>query len=182
MLPELDDIKRKRKNLELRQSELAKKAGVSQSLIAKLERRKIIPSYDKTKKIFDVLEKLELEKEKKAGDICNPDITGVDVQDKVKKAIEIMKKNDFSQLPVFKNNFPVGSISEKTILEELSQGRYNVSDYLVEGIMEDSFPIIPEDLPLSSIISLLKSNFAVLVTKKEKVLGIITKADLLKVV
>jgi predicted transcriptional regulator len=64
----------------------------------------------------------------------------------------------------------------------LSQGRYNVSDYLVEGVMEDSFPIIPEDLPLSSIISLLKSNFAVLVTKKEQVLGIITKADLLKVI
>ncbi|MHA2339938.1 MAG: CBS domain-containing protein [Candidatus Hodarchaeales archaeon] len=64
----------------------------------------------------------------------------------------------------------------------MSQGRYNVSDYLVEGVMEDSFPIIPEDLPLSSIISLLKSNFAVLVTKKEQVLGIITKADLLKVI
>ena len=53
MLPELSEIKAKRKHLGLSQSGLSVKTGVSQSLIAKLEAGKISPSYLSAKKIFD---------------------------------------------------------------------------------------------------------------------------------
>ena len=52
MFPKLNEISKKRKILGLTQSELAKLAGVSQSLIAKLESGKIEPSYTKVKTIF----------------------------------------------------------------------------------------------------------------------------------
>ena len=56
---ELEEIKKIRKKLELTQTELADRAGVSQSLIAKIEAGRIDPTYSKTKKIFAALSDLE---------------------------------------------------------------------------------------------------------------------------
>jgi len=49
-----------------------------------------------------------------------------------------------------------------------------------EDIMEEAFPQVGEDAPLSMISSLLQTYQAVLVAKKGQVVGIITKADLLR--
>ena len=51
MLPELEEIKKKRKLFGMTQADLAAECGVSQSLIAKLESGKIVPAYGKAKKI-----------------------------------------------------------------------------------------------------------------------------------
>ena len=59
MLPEIDEIQRKRKSLGLTQKELAALVNVSQSLIAKIETKKVNPSYRIVKKIFDTFEELE---------------------------------------------------------------------------------------------------------------------------
>lgn len=61
MLPNLSDIAKKRHQLNLKQTELAKKAGVSQSLIAKLEAGKIDSSYTKVKTIFEVIDHLRIQ-------------------------------------------------------------------------------------------------------------------------
>jgi len=53
MLPELSEIKARRKQLGITQEELAELAEVSQSLIAKIENSSIIPTYDRVKRIFD---------------------------------------------------------------------------------------------------------------------------------
>ena len=50
----------------------------------------------------------------------------------------------------------------------------------VERIMDDVFPVINREIPLSAVTSLLQVSAAVLVTEKGKIIGIITKADLLK--
>jgi len=59
MFPQLEDIAKKRRRLGLKQAELAKLSGVSQSLVAKLESGRIDSSYTKVKTIFNVLERLE---------------------------------------------------------------------------------------------------------------------------
>ena len=48
-------------------------------------------------------------------------------------------------------------------------------------IMEEAFPQVSEDAPISLISSLLQVYSAVLVSKKGIVVGIITKADLLRI-
>lgn len=63
MLPSLEEIIRKRKVLNLTQKQVSQLAGVSQSLIAKLESGKIDPSYTKVKAILDVLDRLETKAE-----------------------------------------------------------------------------------------------------------------------
>ena len=59
MLPKLEEISKRRRVLGLSQKQLARLAGVSQSLIAKVEAGKTEPSYLRTKSIFDTLEKLQ---------------------------------------------------------------------------------------------------------------------------
>ena len=57
-LPDLDKIRQMRKRLNLSQRELAGMAGVSQSLIAKIERGTIDPSYSNVRKILSAFEEV----------------------------------------------------------------------------------------------------------------------------
>jgi predicted transcriptional regulator len=51
----------------------------------------------------------------------------------------------------------------------------------VEKVMGESFSRISENTPLTVISPLLKYSSAILVTRKDKMVGIITKSDLFKV-
>ena len=52
----------------------------------------------------------------------------------------------------------------------------------VSDIMEDSFPTVPENSDISAVSSMLLTSDAVLVTRRGKIIGMITNADLLKLV
>jgi predicted transcriptional regulator len=95
-----------------------------------------------------------------------------------------MRETGFSQLPVFNEGQVVGSITEKTILQKLvpSPKPDIASKREIETIMDDSFPTVNEFTPVSMVSTLLQYEPAVLVLRRGHVLGIITKADLLKVI
>jgi len=182
MLPLLEEIERRRRSLGLSQKKLARMVGISQSLIAKIESRRINPSYLKAKAIFDLLESLERKRESKAKDILHKNVVGVASHEPVSKASSLMRQTGFSQLPVFDGKQVIGSISEKTMLNQILMGRnpFELSRLPVERVMDEAFPRIDEETPLTVISSILQHSPAVLVTKKGQVIGIITKADLLK--
>lgn len=183
MLPNLDEIKQRRKKIGLTQFELAKEAGISQSLIAKIESKKVEPSYSAVQKIFDVLQRHESKKSLKAKDIMSKNMLLVQKDDKISKAIKVMKENNFSQLPVFSEKHLVGSISEKAILDKTIEiGVKSVSSLLVKDIMTNPFPTVAEDTPLNVLLTLLQHNWAVLITRKDDIVGIVTAADIFKVV
>ncbi len=184
MLPQLEEIQKKRRKLGLRQAELAKLAGVSQSLIAKLESGRVSPSYENARAIFEALERLEEKEQGKARDILTRNVMSISRREPLSKAILLMKKNEISQLPVLDGHNVVGSVSEQTILNKLAGGidPSKLSSLAVENVMDESFPRIDEDTPLPAVSALLRYNPAVLTAKKGKITGIITKADLFKVV
>ncbi len=179
MLPQLKDLKIKRKKLKITQEELAKLSEVSQSLIAKAEKGDIIPSYDKVKRIFEALENKKSSDEKKAKELMTKKIEHVSPKDTLKKAIFLMQKKAYSQLPVLKNGQSMGTITEKGLVSQITNGQ-NPEKTQVSKAMDDSMPIVSEKEVLGNISDLLKSNPAVLVSKKGKIIGIITKYDLLK--
>ncbi|MEM2103309.1 MAG: CBS domain-containing protein [Candidatus Bathyarchaeia archaeon] len=183
MLPSIEEISKKRKMFGLTQKELARLAGVSQSFIAKLESNKINPSYDKVKAVFDALESLEMRIELHAKDVIHENVIGVQKSDPVSKAVKLMIEHGFSQLPVFDGGNVVGSVSEKTVLEHIRSGKDSaeVSRMLVNEVMEEEFPQVGKKTPLRVISNLLQVYPAVLISDKGKIVGIITKADLLKV-
>ena len=182
MLPTLDEVAKKRRMMGLTQQKLARMANVSQSLIAKLESQKIDPAYTKVKAIFDALERLQTETEVRAEEVLHNEVIGVQKSAPVSDAVQMMAEYGYSQLPVFDGEHSVGSISEKTIIGKVSAGKdlSQVSKLSVGEVMEDAFPQVAEDAPLPLISSLLQVYPAVLILAKGKVVGIVTKADLLK--
>jgi predicted transcriptional regulator len=182
MLPSIEEVAKKRRLMGLTQQKLAKLAGVSQSLIAKLESQKIDPSYTKVKAIFDSLEKLQTETDVRAEDVLQNKVIGIQKSEPVSRAVLKMAEYGYSQLPVFDGEHAVGSISEKTIIGKVSAGKdlNQVSKLSVGNVMEEAFPQVGVDAPLPLISSLLQVYSAVLISAKGKVVGIVTKADLLK--
>ena len=183
MFPALKDIAKKRRQLGLKQSELAKAAGVSQSLIAKLESGKIDSSYTKVSLIFEVLERLQVKNKIQTEKVINSKVVTVQKSEHTSKVVRLMKEYGYSQIPVFEGKQSVGSITEKTILRQILAGRdlNQISSLSAEAIMDEAFPQVAEDAPLPLISNLLQTYSAVLVSKKGETVGIITKADILRV-
>jgi predicted transcriptional regulator len=183
MLPRLEEISKRRRVLGLSQKHLARLAGVSQSMIAKIEAGKTEPSYPKTKAIFDTLDRIQREKEPRSRDLLQPNVIGIGEDDPVSKAANIMKDTGVSQLPVFSGRNIVGSIAEKAIMDRIVSGisPRELSSVPVSKVMTEAFPQIDEKAPLSLISTLLQYHPAILVMKRGQVAGIITKADLLRV-
>ena len=102
-------IGKKRRQLGLKQAELAKLAGVSQSLIAKLEAGTIDSSYTKVKTIFDVLERLRSQNTKfKNGKVVHNEVISVQKDEPILKVVKLMKEHGYSQIPVFSGKQSVG--------------------------------------------------------------------------
>jgi predicted transcriptional regulator len=183
MFPSLEDIAKKRRLLGLKQAELAKLAGVSQSLIAKLESGRVDSSYTNVKVIFDVLDRLETKTKIQEEKVVPNEVIGIQKDESVSKVVRLMKEHGYSQIPVFDGKESVGSISERTILRQILAGKdlAHISKLPIEEIMEEAFPQVSEDAPLSLISSLLQTYAAVLVAKRGAMKGIITKADLLRI-
>jgi len=181
IFPELTNIKTRRIQLGLKQNQLAELSQVSQSLIAKLEKGKLDPSYSLAKKIFLALDSLEHKKERKCSDIMTPKVSFIRLNEKIERASEIMKKNSIDQLPVLENKRVVGSISESLIFSKLMEGldKKKLLNMQVKEIMNEPFPIVNSNMPISIVSPLLKTADAILVTEKDKLVGIITKANLI---
>ena len=175
MTYELEEIKKIRKKLGLTQTELANRSGVSQSLIAKIEAGRIDPTYTKTKKIFAALSDLEKKEEIKASQLMATKIVSVAPSDSTKEAIDKMKKFQISQLPVIDNHKLVGLVSESTILESMLNSKGNH----VKDIMQESPPIISKETSIQVVSNLLRHFPMVVVSEEGKLVGLITKSDLL---
>ena len=175
MLYELEEIKEIRKKFGLTQGQLASRAGVSQSLIAKIEAGRLDPTHSKAKKIFEAIDSLGKKKELKAEKIMNKGIISVKPSDKIRDAIGKMKKSNISQMPVIEDHKSIGVVSESIILEAL----LNKKGDNVKDIMDDSAPVVSKNTNISVISNLLRFYPMVLVSDGGELKGIITKADLL---
>ncbi len=177
-IPSPEDLKQARKRLGITQEELAKMAGVSQSLIARIESGSVDPRLSTLRKIVNALSEFN------KGKICAKDIMfspviSISIRELVRNAISLMEEKGISQLPVVDEGRLVGSLSEGTIMRYLSEGK-DVFDKTVGELMEESFPTVNPSTSVDVVRHLIVSgNPAVLVVDKGEVLGIITKIDLI---
>jgi len=182
LLPSLAEIERRRKELGLTQSKLATLAGVSQSIIAKIEAGSVDPSYSIVARIISALERMGVAPTLRVNQLMSRPVVSISKMSLVREAVELMRKKGFSQLPVFDGGRSVGSISEKTILDRAARGE-SLQELLgrrVREIMDSPFPIVNDDTPLDMVLGLMQSNYGVLVSRGENVTGILTKSDILK--
>jgi len=101
-------------------------------------------------------------------------VVAVAPDDAVGEAIETMKSEAYSQLPVLQNGVPVGSISQGDVI----QAGDDVGSFPVSELMSESFPTVATDATVDEIRNLLEHYKAVMVTEGGETVGIITEADI----
>ncbi|MEJ5292083.1 MAG: CBS domain-containing protein [Candidatus Methanosuratincola sp.] len=179
-MPTPQEIRAMRKKAGLTQEQLAKKAGVSQALVARIEAGTIDPRLSTLRKILLALN-MEERKSPKIKDVMHSPIISVRADEPLEKAIELMWKKGISQMPVVEDDKIVGSLREETILKEVAKG--SMKDLLkqkVEKFLEEGFPVVSIDTDLDEVARLLSAKSpAVLVSEHGTMVGIVTKIDLI---
>lgn len=181
MIVDPAELRRIRRELGLSERELARLAGVSQSLIAKIELGQVDPSYSKIKAISEAIMRLS-GLHGKASDIMSSPVIGVSPEDSVEKVAELFEKYGISQVPVMVGRISVGSFTERDLIKLLSERKdvKTAFNMKMREVMGETFPIVSSEASIQMILSLLEHSQAVLVSKMGEVIGIVTRADVLK--
>ncbi len=174
------EIRRIRKELGITQEELARKAGVTQAYIAKLEAGRVDPRLSTFNRILQAL--LECKKAKLiARQLMSSPVISVKPYETVETVIKLMNKYNISQIPVITGNKIVGSVTERVLVRK-SLEYEDIYDRKVMEVMEEPFPIVTEEEDIEVVKYLLEEHQAVLVQNREgKIIGIITRSDLFKI-
>jgi cystathionine beta-synthase len=110
----------------------------------------------------------------------NGDMIFVRASDPVKTAYKRMRAGDISQLPVLdENGHLAGVIDEPMLYESMLQGPQKVLAGLVSDVMRRDLTVVPHDIPLSAAAQILKDRFYVVVSEHGRLVGIVTKVDML---
>jgi cystathionine beta-synthase len=117
-----------------------------------------------------------------------PPFIGVQARDSVRAAIDTMQKHGISQLPVVEGDGDaldrsmVGSIQERTLLDRIYRDP-TLIDSAVGAAMDPPFPSITRNADMDEAFDLLLGGAAALVvTERDRPVGMITKLDLLEFV
>ena len=183
MLPRLEYIKQARIRLGITQRKLAGLTGISTSMINQIESGRCKPSYETARKLFEILSSLEGKSSMKAGNICSMNLISVQKHEALHAAIDKMRKNSVSQIPVFDGSRVVGIISEDGLAKGMvEQDENKICDTIISQVMEPPPPVVDFCTPAKAIIPLVRFARCVLVSERGNVTGIITLSDTLKMV
>ena len=171
-----------RQKIGITQKNLAMMTGVSTSMINQVESGRSQPSYETAKKIFDSLSQLEGKSSSHtAGDFCSKDIVKLKPTNTLHDAIKKMHRLSISQIPVFSNSDVVGMVSEDGIVKHLADiGEAELKKAKLADTMDSVPPIVDFDTPANVLVPLIRYTKCILVSKKSKIVGIITASDTLK--
>jgi predicted transcriptional regulator len=174
------DLRRRRAAAEMTQAELAEEAQVSQSLVAKLERGRLNPSYESVRRLLEALERAERRGEPRVADVMRKDPVVAEPGERLAAALERMKRRGYSQLPVVERGAPIGSLSERILLDLLEAGASleQARREPVRNVMGPGFPTVGPEAPRRAAVELLRDHDAVLVVEGGRLVGVVTKSDL----
>jgi cystathionine beta-synthase len=118
----------------------------------------------------------------KSGSI--PDLVHTHPNETIAEAVHILQEYGVSQMPVVRAEPPIvaaevaGSVSERALLEALYSGHAKLADQ-VEKHMDEAFPTIGSNEPVSAAVAALEGADALLVQEDGKPVGVVTRQDLL---
>lgn len=119
----------------------------------------------------------DISKLKKAGKF--KELIYVNARDNIRKAIEILSENNFSQLPVLDEGTPVGSIREPKFMARILEDP-SLLEKDVESVMVDCFPVLDEKTDIFTLKQHLTKTTAVLVSEYGKIVDLITRYDVIE--
>lgn len=175
--PPLSGLKTARLAAGLKQTDLERLSGVSQSIITKVEREQRSPRYETAVKLFTAITK-HLEDQakgdtRKASEIMTEEVKRFQITAIVSVVIQRMKNDDISQFPVYDGDALVGMVTDRSLLG--ADPEDTLKNYLV-----DALPVISQNTPVHALERILKVYSAVLLSNKSgKIVGICSRQDIL---
>lgn len=182
-IPTPDEIREQRIKAGLTQSDVAERAGFSQSMIARIETGTVDPRASTLRRIVKILNESRTSRTS-AGDIMTtPPVISITPEETIEHTVDVMEQYGISQVPVIAHGVPpIGCVSESAIIAAMENGTIQRSmKNTVTDIMEEGFPptVAPSE-KIDAIVHSLRNHHAVLVMNKGKVVGVITKHDCIR--
>jgi cystathionine beta-synthase len=120
--------------------------------------------------------------EAKAGEL--PELISVDAHDKVRQAVDVLQEHGISQAPVVRDDTGevssiVGSIRERELLDRVFRDPDALQADVAE-VMGPPIPMVEHAEPIEVAFAELQSAPAVLVARGSRVVGVLTRSDLLE--
>jgi predicted transcriptional regulator len=183
-VPGIDELRQRRHDLGLTQKQVAELAGISQPLVARIEKGTVDPRMSTFRRIVNALNKIEAQKAPVARDLMSTKVVGAGPNDPIKKIIKMMTQHGYSQLPVVERGRNLGSITERRILQEIerTENPQDLSNKRVRDLMGPALPTVEPDADMGTVNHMLEAYPALLVTEKGEIVGVITKADAMRLI
>lgn len=99
---------------------------------------------------------------------------------RIGEALDLMNNHSLSQLPVLEEGKSVGSVRENRIMSLLLDNR-ELLEQPVATVMDASFPVANENVEVSRAKMYLKESPALLVEEYGRIVGIVTRHDVLDI-
>jgi glucose-6-phosphate 1-epimerase len=99
--------------------------------------------------------------------------------DRVREIIERLKIHDISQMPVLSDGKLIGMINESTLLTHLAAPGHTVED-AIAPMINRQIASVSAGVPAGSLLNLFGTGQALVVVDGDRVLGILTKLDLIE--
>ena len=115
--------------------------------------------------------------EAKTGDLAP--LISVPPETSVRVAFDIMERNNISQMPVLENGKSIGSLEESSMMGKILENQELITAPVRE-IMDPGFPVVHVNDSIEKAKRLFsKKHAAILVKDDDKLIGIITKSDII---
>jgi len=176
----LTEVRRRRLALGISLGELARAIGRSDATLSRIERGQIRPSYELVQRILAYLEAQEglTAPRLTVGELMHHPLVSVESKALLSTAAQRMESGAYSQLPVVDDGRVVGSLSESALLRVLAQS--NPNRVRVRDVVEPPYPVLDEAFPADLLPPLFGRYPAILVTRHGELVGIVTKADVIR--
>ena len=139
-------------------------------MISMIESGKASPTYRTLEAISSAL--TSAGSKSLARDVMTKGVAKAKPYERLSTAVARMRKKGISQMPVVDSGKIVGALRESDIIS-------NSGAALVKDAMGRKFAEVPPDAPIGLVRAILSQDDAVIVVRSGRILGIITKSDII---
>ena len=179
MLSHSVELRMLRKQKGLTQAELASIAGVSQSLVARIEKGSVDPRVSTLNSLFSALGRVA----HSLSSIMSSPVIYATPDEHVLSVINKMEKFNISQLPVIGSAKQVGAVLDSLLVKKMtSMPPGKIASLTAAQVMRKPLPEIELGADIGVVTRLLSKEPAVIVKSEGILVGIVTRADLLRMI